>query len=142
MKTSTKMKKLSDEIKALKSAQPINAGNLTQNAETESLTFTVRTDEYWSGAKIRGIFEATYTRTDDILKPPLVQFAYSLNPDDNFDSNSSAGIPFAVGSNSVSYRIILSTNWWPFYSSTVGTSILTCTAYSTVPGVLSLRRVE
>lgn len=141
MRTSAKMKKLSDEIKALKSAQPINAGNLTQNAETKSLTFTVETDEYWSGAKVRCIFEATYTRTDDILKPPLVQFAYSLNPDADFDKDSSAGIPFAVGTDSVTYRIILSTNWWPFYSSTVGTSTLTCTAYSTVAGTLTLTRV-
>lgn len=141
MKISTRIKKLSDEIKALKSAQPINAGNLAQSAKTESLSFTVRTDEYWSGSKIRCIFEATYVRTDDILKPPLVQFAYSLNPDMNTESDSSAGIPFAIGTDSVTYRIILATNWWPFYSSTVGTSTLTCTAYSTVPGTLTLRRV-
>lgn len=140
MKTSTKMKKLSDEIKALKQAQPINAGNLTQSAATESLTFTVETDQYWSGAKIRSIFEATYTRTDGESKPPLVQFAYSLDPD-HTDTSSSAGIPFAVGVDSVTYRIILATNWWPFGSSTVGTATLTCTAYSTVAGELTLRRV-
>lgn len=140
MKTSDKIKQLSNEIKSLKSAQPINAGNLTQSAETKSLTFTVQTDEYWSGSKIKCIFEATYTREDGVDKPPLVQFSYSLNPDD-IDYDSSAGIPFSIGANSVTYRIILATNWWPFGVSTVGTSTLTCTAYSTVPGTLTLARI-
>lgn len=139
MRTSTKVKQLSNEVKSLKSAQPINVGNLTQSAETESLTFTVQSDYYWSGAKIKCIFEATYTRSDGIEKPPLVQFAYSLNPDD-IHHNSSAGIPISVGTDSVTYRIILSTNWWPFIG-TVGTSTLTCVAYSTVPGTLTLARI-
>lgn len=140
--TSDKITKYRGEIQALKTAQPINGGSLTEHAVTATWEGTIDKDAPISSYSLLAAFKATFTRSDGVLLPPLVQFAFSTNPSTT-DSDGECGAAVeGFGENSVSYRIILDNYWWPFSSSqTTGSVRITCSAYSPVPGALTLERV-
>ena len=139
MDLSGKLQKLEDELRALKVVQPLNGGALTKDGASVTLTFELDKNAPISKYSLLAAFKATYTRTDGIDKPPLVQFSYVISPDNDY--SGTGGLVFSMDDNSVSYKICLFDDWWPFGSSTTGTISLNCTAYSTVPGDLTLERV-
>lgn len=139
MGSSVKLQKIEDELKALKVIQPLNGGALTKDGATATWSGVFDKNNPISDFSLLAAFRATYTRTDGIDKPPLVQFSFSISPDGN--DFGSGGMVFTMGTNSVSYRICLFNTWWPFGAATTGSATLTCTAYSTVPGTLILERV-
>lgn len=143
MLTSQNVKKLKDEIQALKVAQPINGGALTRHSVTASWQGTIDKNAPISPYSCLAAFVATFERRDGVAKPPLVQFAYSLSPDyTNYDHSRSYSAIISASQDSVSYKIVLSDKWWPFDNSqTTGNLEITVSAYSLVDGVLSIERV-
>lgn len=143
MLTSQTVKNLQDEIKALKVVQPINGGALTRHSITASWQGTIDKNAPVSEFSMLAAFVATFERRDGIVKVPLVQFAYTLDPDYYNDqhSRSYSAIVSATG-DSVSFKIVLSDSWWPFdASTTTGTLKMTVNAYSMVEGNLTIERV-
>ena len=141
MDASMRVKKMFDEVKALKQAQPLNGGDLTQHSITRTWTGQIDFNNPISIYSLLAAFRATYTRTDGVNKPPLAQFSYSLSPDSS-DSQGSGGGVYSFGDNSVSYRICLLRSWWHWTdTSTPKTVTLTCSVYSPVPGNLTIERV-
>ena len=143
MLTSQSVKKLQDEIQALKVVQPINGGALTRHSITASWQGTIDKNAPISQYSMLAAFVAKFTRNDGIVKPPLVQFAYKLDPDHtSYDHSRSMSAIISSTQDSVSYKIVLAYNWWPFGNSqTTGTLKLTVNAYSLVDGDLTIERV-
>lgn len=143
MLTSQTVKKLQDEIKALKVVQPINGGALTRHSITASWEGTIDKNAPISEYSCLAAFVATFERRDGIVKVPLVQFAYNLNPDHtNYDHSRSYSAIISATGDSVSYKIVLADNWWPFdENESTGTLKITVNAYSMVDGVLTIERV-
>lgn len=143
MLTSQNIKKLQDEIKALKVVQPINGGALTRHSVTTSWQGVIDKNAPISQYSMLAAFVATYTRNDGVVKPPLVQFAYSLDPDHTtYDHSRSMSAIISATQDSVSYKIVLDYSWWPFDpGQSTGTLKLTVNAYSLVDGTLTVERV-
>lgn len=140
LRTSDKVKKIQDEIQSLKVIQPINGGALTKHAAQQEWQGTLDRNNPISQYSLLAAFEVTYTRTDGVIKPPLVQFAYLLDPDGE-DLTDTGGSIISIGESSVTFRISIYYIWWPFGQSTTGNVKLTCSAYSPVPGYMTLKRV-
>lgn len=140
--TSQTIKKYQNEIRSLKTVQPINGGSLTQHAVTATWEGNIDKNSPISSYSLLAAFKATFTRTDGVNIPPLVQFAFSTEPSTS-DSNDECGAAVdSFGDNSVDYRIALFNFWWPFDpSQTVGRVKITCSAYSPVAGTLTLERI-
>lgn len=143
MYTSTNIKKIKDEIQSLKVVQPINCGALTKHAVVAEWQGTIDKNSPISRFSMLAAFKATYTRSDGETKTPLVQFSYLLTPDrTNYSHSRSHGVVVAASGDSVSYKIVLSDNWWAFDpSQTTGTLKVTVYAFSLVDGELTLERV-
>ena len=143
MLTSQSAQKLQDEIRSLKVTQPINGGALTRHSVTASWQGTIDQNAPVSQYSMLAAFVATYTRSDGVVKPPLVQFAYSLSPDySSVEHTQTYSAIISASQDSVSYKIVLSYNWWPFGGGqTTGTLKLTVNAYSLVEGDLTIERV-
>ena len=143
MLTSYAIQKLKNEVQALKVVQPINGGALTRHSTAATWQGTIDKNAPISRYSCLAAFVATFERQDGIVKVPLVQFAYKLTPDHANDhhSRSYSAIISATG-DSVSYKIVLSDNWWPFNENeSTGTLKITINAYSMVDGVLTIERV-
>lgn len=138
MLLSSKVQKMKDEIQALKVAQPINGGALTKHSANASWTGIIDKDSPISRFSLLAAFIMRFERRDGIVKTPLVQFAFSLSPND-----SAYGAVIATSSDSVSYKISLPDNWWPPEESESSTVQLTIEgkAYSPVEGVLTIERI-
>ena len=143
MLTSQTVKKLQDEIKSLKVVQPINGGALTRHSVTATWQGTIDKNAPISPYSCLAAFVATFERSDGIVKVPLVQFAYTLEPDLFSDHHSlSYSAIISASNDSVSYKIVLGDGWWPFGDGqTTGTLKLTVNAYSLVDGNLTVERV-
>lgn len=140
--TSDNLEKIHNEIKALKVAQPLNGGALTRHSVTATWTGTIDKNSPISEYSMLAAFKAKFERSDGVNKPPIVQFAYLLEPDmvaDHHQRSYSAVVQ--LGSDSVTFKIILGYNWWPFGGNTTGTLKITAYAFSLVNGTLSLERV-
>lgn len=143
MLTSQTVKKLQDEIQALKAVQPINGGALTRHSVTATWQGIIDKNAPVSQYSMLAAFVAKFTRNDGIVKPPLVQFAYKLDPDHtSYDHSRSMSAIISSTQDSVSYKIVLNYNWWPFdEAQTTGTLKLMVNAYSLVDGNLTIERV-
>lgn len=140
--TSKTLKKYQNEIRDLKAVQPINGGSLTQHALTATWEGNINKNQPISQYSLLAAFKATFTRTDGVNIPPLVQFAFNTSPSTSESNGECGAVVTSFTDNSISYRIILYNYWWPFSSSqTVGHVIITCKAYSPVAGTLTLERV-
>lgn len=140
--TSKTLKKYQNEIRALKAVQPINGGSLTQHALTATWTGDINKNQPISQYSLLAAFKATFTRTDGVNIPPLVQFAFNTSPSTSESVGECGAVVTSFTDNSISYRIILYSYWWPFSSSqSVGRVTITCKAYSPVAGTLTLERV-
>ena len=140
MYTSARLKKIRDEIRALKVVQPLDGGALTKPSTSATWTGTIDSTTPISSYSMLAAFEVTYTRNDGENIPPFTQFAYKLEPDEAGYVRSYSAVTGSSGS-SVTYKIILADNWWPFGAATSGTLELTVNAYSLVEGTLSIQRV-
>lgn len=140
--TSKTLKKYQNEIRALKAVQPINGGSLTQHALTATWEGDINKNQPISQYSLLAAFKATFTRTDGVNIPPLVQFAFNTSPSTSESIDECGGVVISFTDNSISYKILLNTVWWPFSSSqTVGHAIITCKAYSPIAGTLTIERV-
>lgn len=143
MLTSNKIRKLENEIKALKAVQPLNGGALTKHSVAATWEGTIDKNNPISPYSMLAAFEVTFYREDGVTKTPFVQFAYTLSPDMNSYSHSrSSGAVISAINDSVTYKIVLNYNWWPFPSSqTTGSIKLTAHAYSSIEGHVEVKRV-
>ena len=143
MLTSNKIKALENEIKALKAVQPLNGGALTKHSTTATWEGAIDKNSPISQYSMLAAFEITFYRNDGIVKTPFVQFAYNLSPDMNSYSHSrSSGAIIGAANDTITYKIVLYYNWWPFPDSqTTGNLKLTVNAYSTVEGYVEIKRV-
>lgn len=132
-----KVKRLKNELQALKQAQPLNGGALTRNSATATWTGTINKSNPISQYSMLAAFILTYTRNDGVVKTPLVQFAFSLDP-----SATAYGAVTEIGGDFVSYKLILPENWWPSGNTSTTVSLtITASAYSPVSGDLTITRV-
>lgn len=143
MLASNKIKLLENEIKSLKAVQPLNGGALTKHSATSSWQGTIDKTAPISQYSMLAAFEVTFHRNDGVTKTPFVQFAYELSPDMNTYSHSrSSGAIISAIDDSVTYKIVLNHNWWPFSDTqTTGAVKLTAYAYSPIEGYVDIRRV-
>ena len=143
MLTSNAIQKLRNEIQALKVVQPINGGALTKHSINAAWEGIIDKNSPISRYSCLAAFVATFERRDGIVKTPLVQFAYSLTPDYTiYDHSRSYSAIISASDDSVSYKIVLSDNWWPFGDDqTTGNLKIDVSAYSLVDGVLTIERV-
>ena len=133
--------KLKDELQALKVYQDLSAGQLAGEAASAVWEGTIDSTNPIGLYSILAAFEATFIRTDGVNKPPLVDFAFLISPQIPDKREYLVGNVIATGSNSVTYRICIENlMWWPYETST-GTIKVNVSAYSTVPGNLSIERV-
>ena len=140
--TSQVIKKYQNEIRSLKAVQPINGGSLTQHAVTAIWEGDIDKNNPISQYSLLAAFRATFTRTDGVNMPPLVQFSFDTSPSTSDSIIESGGVVVSFTDNSISYKILLNNWWWPFDSSqTVGRVKITCEAYSPVAGTLTIERV-
>lgn len=140
MNVSQSIKNMNNEVRSLKVVQPINGGALTQHAVSISYEGEVDMDNPISTYSLLAAFEVTFTRTDGINKPPLVQFGFSVTPDDQ-SGEMPNGTIIELAENYAVFKICLPYFWWPFEEETIGTISLECQAYSPVPGEISIERV-
>lgn len=143
MLTSAAIQKMKNEVQALKVVQPINGGALTRHSATATWQGTIDKNAPISEYSCLAAFVATFERRDGIVKVPLVQFAYELDPDHYNDHHSrSYSAIISASGDTVSYKIVLSDTWWPFDAgTTTGTLKITVNAYSMVEGNLTIERV-
>ncbi|MBQ1373214.1 hypothetical protein IIY66_00205 [Candidatus Saccharibacteria bacterium] len=135
------IRKIKEELKALKSFQELPAGQLATRAATATWQGVIDKTNPIGVYSILAAFEMTFVRTDGIRKPPLVDFAFLISPQIPNRRNYLRGNIVATGVNSVTYRItIANLVWWPYDTST-GTITIDGAAYSSVPGALSIERV-
>lgn len=137
MNVSQSLLKLKDEIQALKVTQPLNGGALTRHAATATWQGVIDRNAPISRYSMLAAFVLKYSRKDGLVKPPLVQFAYSLDPTD-----LASGAIIGIGQDDVSYKLVLPDTWWPTGNTqTTLTLTITAVAYSLVDGDLTITRV-
>ncbi len=133
--------RIKNEIQALKSFQELSGGQLNNKAASATWQGVIDRSQPIGMYSILAAFEMTFTRTDGINKPPLVDFAFFITPQDTDAIMNLYGNVVANGVNSVVYRITIpSLTWWPF-DTTTGTITISGEAYSPVPGNLYIERV-
>lgn len=146
MNLADKLQTIENEIHALKGVQPLNGGALSRHSLTAVWTGEIDKNAPISQYSTLAAFEATFERNDGIVKTPLVQFSYELDPGytafGDIDYRQSYAAIIAMGEDSVTYRIVLGHEWWAFDESvTTGTLKLTVHALSPVEGVMTVKRV-
>lgn len=138
---SNEIKEIKNEIEALKSYQVLSAGQLAQEAASAVWEGEIDRSQPIGIFSILAAFEMTFTRTDGVQKPPLVDFAFLITPEIPDKRMYLFGNVIATGTNSVTYRITIENlMWWPFEDSK-GILKVEGAAYSPVPGNLSIERV-
>lgn len=144
MNVSQELTRLGEEVKSLKEVQPLNAGALTRHSVIATWSGTIDRESPISTYSMLAAFEVIFTRTDGENKPPFVQFAYTLDPDETAGRHAgSYGIVVGMDEGSITYKIILGySNWWPYgESQTTGQLNIEVNAFSLVEGTLAIRRV-
>lgn len=136
------MQKIKDEMQALKSFQELSGGQLVTDAASTVWQGEIDRTQPIGTYSLLAAFEATFTRTDGVNKPPLVDFAFLITPQVNNRIQYLHGNVIATGANSVTYRISIDNlMWWPFGSSNTGNIKIDVSAYSPVTGYLDIERV-
>lgn len=153
----TLVRKIQNELNALKVATPLNLGQLRMTDQTPSISYSGSFNTA-SHDLVTARLEVTFTRSDGIVAPPLVDFAYecSVSPTYpqylatqgiSFTGNDTTdlldfyihGYEYETGSNSVTFYIDFMNAVAP-YAGAAATISATVKAISTVPGSLSLVR--
>lgn len=135
------IRKLKTELQALKGYQELSAGQLNTTAASATWQGTVDRSNPIGLFSILAAWEAEFIRTDGVNKPPLVDFAFLISPQIPDKRGYLFGDVIATGTNSVKYRITIENiMWWPYDTST-GTITVDVSAYSSVPGTLTIERV-
>lgn len=136
------LKRIENEIKALKAFQELSGGQLSNEAVSATWQGVIDKRNPIGVYSILAAFEATFIRTDGVNKPPLVDFGFLITPQVLDKINYLHGNVVKNGTNSVTYRISIDNlMWWPFGSDKTGTIKIDVSVYSPVPGLLSIERV-
>lgn len=156
-RTENELKKLEDELRALKASTPLNIGQLAIPDSAPTVSYTGQIDTQSQELIICRI-EATFTRTDGGTEPPLVDFGFDMSVTPTYaDFLASQGISFSAndgteyedvfingyvgdtGLGSVTFYIDVKNAVAPWGASPK-TLTVNISAYSTLPGNLTLRR--
>lgn len=158
-RTQTIIRRIEDELKALKIATPLNYGALKfpDSTPTETQTWTINTS---NPGYIIARIAATFTRTDGEPTTPLVDFAFDYSVSPNYvEASAQQGVTitgsdpnaleeFAVDgyeavttNTSVTYYIDVNFNILT-YATTNITLNTTVQAISPVEGTLTLERIK
>lgn len=152
---------IENELKAQKSSSSLNYGALYKTEDTPTATWSGNvSNTVVSGTDINARFILTFTRTDGVDKPPLVNFPYDYTLaryryDDARASGSMTNVTgpdvhawdevffsdalYEVGSNYVKWKIEIGNNW--YYEASNGTTVtITAQAISSVDGNLTIVR--
>lgn len=156
-RTETELRILEDELRALKASTPLNLGQLSDPGNAPTASYTGNIDTASQNLVICRL-ELTFTRTDGATDPPLVDFAFNMSVSPTYaEFLASVGVSFSAndgtdyedfyingyvlstGAGSVTYAIDVKNAVAPWGSSPK-TLTVNASAYSTVPGTLTLRR--
>ena len=156
-RTETELKQIQNELQALKASMPLNFGQLTHPSSAPSVSYSGEINTASSDLIICRL-ELTFARTDGETDPPLVDFAFSMGVSPTYAQYlASLGVSFSAndgtdyedfyingyvanaGNGSVVFDIDIKNAVAPWGSSPK-TLTINASAYSTVPGTLTLRR--
>lgn len=152
------LRKIENELKALKASTPLNAGALAFPDQTPTETYTGSVNTASQNYVVARI-GATFTRTDGQLTTPLVDFAFDMSVSPTYQqymatqgititgNDPNAMIDFFIRgyeasttNNSVTFYIDALNAIAPYAGSTATLSV-TVAALSTVEGTLTLERL-
>lgn len=156
-RTETELKQIQDELRALKASTPLNLGQLAIPSSAPSVSYTGEINTQSQDLVICRL-EITFSRTDGETDPPLVDFAFDMNVRPTYaEYLASIGVSFTAndgtdyedfyindyvlytGQGSVTFAIDVKNAVAPWGQSPK-TLTVNASAYSTVPGTLTLRR--
>lgn len=154
----TLVRKIKNELNALKVATPLNLGQLIFTDQTPSASYTGSFNTQ-SSSYVAARFAATFTRTDGVLLPPLVDFAYNYSVNPTYteymagngititgnDPNVAAefyvrGYEYSASGSSVIFYIDILNAIAPYSGASASVSV-NVSALSTVEGTLTLTRL-
>lgn len=160
--TTKRLLAIEDELRAQKSAGPFNGGALNVPSMSPEQTWSGFVSN--SNNQVTARWVATFTRSDGIDEPPMVDFAWDFSLGKTYyqdmvddpagyatsvsgrdkraiDESKFIDYPQEVGPNFVKWSVDINPDQWWYYSASGTTVNLTVQAISTVIGTLALVRV-
>nr|DAP16267.1 MAG TPA: hypothetical protein [Caudoviricetes sp.] len=151
--TTRRLLAIENEQRAQKVATPLNYGQLTRH-EIPSATWSGFISSFVGKRDVVAEWEVIFQRTDGIKMPPLVQLSYSHEQSPHIDEGMSGRDPHAedeygwwlqikeTGEDYTKFTIIIDSTAWFFQDHDGAHCDLSVQATSTVPGNLSIRRLQ